>query len=52
MKSVAAMVNRGSYDVDIDETISLFSWEQIPLEKTLLDMSNSLETFLREKDLV
>ena len=52
MKSVAAMISRGSYDVNIDETISIFGWEQISLEKTLLDMSNSLQKITREKDLV
>ena len=29
MKSMASMVNRGSYNVDIAETISLFNWEPI-----------------------
>ena len=43
MKSMAAMVNRGSYGADITETISIFNWEPIPLEKTLIDMGNSLK---------
>ena len=43
MKSMAAMVNRGSYGADIGETISIFDWEPITLEKTLIDMCNSLE---------
>ncbi len=43
MKSMAAMVNRGSYCADISETISIFKWEPISLEKTLIDMSNSLK---------
>ena len=43
MKSMAAMVNRGSYGADISETISIFNWEPISLEKTLIDMSNSLQ---------
>ena len=43
MKSMAAMVNRGSYDADITETISIFNWVPIPLEKTLIDMGNSLK---------
>ena len=43
MKSMAAMVNRGSYGADIIETISIFNWEPISLEKTLIDMSNSLK---------
>ena len=43
MKSMAAMVNRGSYGADIAETISIFNWEPISLEKTLIDMGNSLK---------
>ena len=43
MKSMAAMVNRGSYGADITETISIYNWEPIPLEKTLIDMGNSLK---------
>ena len=34
---------RGSYDADIKETISIFNWVPIPLEKTLIDMGNSLK---------
>ena len=43
MKSMAAMVNRGYYGADITETISIFNWEPITLEKTLIDMGNSLK---------
>ena len=43
MKSMAAMVNRGSYGADIEETLSIFNWEPISLEKTLKDMCNSLQ---------
>ena len=43
MKSMAVMVNRGSYGADITETISIFNWGPISLEKTLIDMSNSLK---------
>jgi len=43
MKSMAAMVNRGSYDADITETISIFNWKPISLEKTLIDMCNSMK---------
>ena len=43
MKSMAAMVNRGFYGTDIKETISLFNWDPISLEKTLVDMCNSLK---------
>ncbi len=43
MKSMASMVNRGSYGADIKETISIYSWEPISLEKTLIDMGNSLK---------
>ena len=41
MKSMAAMVNRGYYDANIAETFSIFNWEPISLEKTLINMSNS-----------
>ena len=43
MKSMAAMVNRGSYGANIAETISIFNWKPISLEKTLIDMSDSLK---------
>jgi len=43
MKSMAAMVNRGSYGADITETISIFNWKPISLEKTLIDMCESLK---------
>ena len=43
MKSMASMVNRGSYCADITESISIFNWEPISLEKTLKDMCNSLK---------
>ena len=42
MKSMASMVNRGSYNVDIAETISLFNWEPISIDKALIDMAQSL----------
>ncbi len=45
MKSMAAMVNRGAYSADITETISIFNWEPITLENTLIDMGNSLNKF-------
>ena len=43
MKSMAAMVNRGSYCADMTETISIFDWKPISLEKTLIDMCESLK---------
>ena len=43
MRSTSLMIKRGCYDVDISETISIFNWDQIPLEKTLEDMTNSLK---------
>ena len=43
MKSTALMIKRGSYDVDISETESLFNWNPIPLRKSLEDMTNSLK---------
>ena len=48
MKSMAAMVNRGSYDADIKETIALFNWEPIALEKTLIDMCDSLKQISKD----
>ena len=35
---MAAMVNRGSYDADITDIISIFNWKSISLEKTSIDM--------------
>ncbi len=46
MKSTAAMIKRGSYSVDISETISLYKWEPIPFAKTLEDMTNSLDQLI------
>ena len=43
MNSTASMIKRGCYGADISETISLYSWEPIPFEKTLEDMTNSLK---------
>ena len=43
MKSIASMVNRGSYDADITETTSIFDWAPISLENTLKEMCHSLE---------
>ena len=40
---MAVIVNRGSYNADIKETISIFNWEPISLEKTLVDKGNSLK---------
>ena len=37
---MAAMVNSRCYEADITETISIFNWDPISLEKTLLDISN------------
>ena len=43
---MASMVIRGFYDADITETIFIFNWEPISLEKTLIDISNSLKQIL------
>ena len=43
MRSMAAMIKRGSYSADITETCSIFNWTPIALEKTLIDMCNSLK---------
>ncbi len=42
MKSTASMIKRGCYGADISETVSLYGWEPIPFEKTLEDMTDSL----------
>ena len=39
---MAVMVNKGFYGADIMETFSIFNCKPIYLEKTLIDMSNSL----------
>ena len=43
MKSTSFMIKRGSYEVDISVTESLFNWNPISLRKTLKDMTNSLK---------
>tara|TARA_Y100000589_G_C27184009_1_gene641952 strand:- start:1900 stop:2916 length:1017 start_codon:yes stop_codon:yes gene_type:complete len=43
MRSTAFMIQRGSYETDISETISIYDWNPIPLQKTLEDMLASLE---------
>ena len=49
MRSMAAMVNRGSYGADITETISIFNWEPTPIEKTVSDMALSMSEILKRK---
>ena len=41
MRVTSMMINKGAFTVDISETKSIFNWLPIPLEKTLLDMTNS-----------
>ena len=41
----ASMIKRGRFSLDISETISLYNWDPIDLNKTMLDMSNSLREF-------
>ena len=41
MKITSMMINKGSFEVDIAKTKTLFNWVAIPLEKTLLDMTKS-----------
>jgi len=43
MKITASMVRRGCYGADMSETISLYDWDPISFEKTLEDMTNSLQ---------
>ena len=40
---MAAIFNRKSYGADITETISIYNYEPISLEKTLIDMTDSLK---------
>ena len=40
---MAAMVKTGFYGADMKETISLFNWVQISLEKILIEMGNSFK---------
>ena len=44
MRSTAAMIKRGYYGTDLDETKKIFKWNSVPLEKTLKDMAESLES--------
>ena len=43
IKSIVTMVHRGTYSAEISETYSLFNWEPIDLEETLIDMCNFLQ---------
>tara|TARA_Y100001968_G_scaffold153470_1_gene140261 strand:+ start:387 stop:1403 length:1017 start_codon:yes stop_codon:yes gene_type:complete len=46
MKRASSMIQRGCYGADISETISIFNWEPIPFNKTLKDMTTSLEKYI------
>ena len=46
MKNTAAMIKRGSYEVDIEETIKIFNWKPTQLNKTLKDMTDSLKAYM------
>ena len=48
MKITSSMIKRGFYSVDLSETISIFNWEPIPLEETLIDMTNSIKVILNK----
>ena len=41
MRTTYMMIEKGEFEVDISKTISIFSWSPIPLEKSLVDMTNS-----------
>tara|TARA_Y100000589_G_scaffold91007_1_gene85625 strand:+ start:537 stop:1550 length:1014 start_codon:yes stop_codon:yes gene_type:complete len=43
MRITASMIQRGYYEVDLSETHSIYDWHPIPLEKTLEDMTNSIQ---------
>ena len=47
MKYTSHMIKRGRYGADISETISIFDWKPIALNKTLEDMTNSLNNILK-----
>ena len=48
MKITSSMIQRGSYNVDLSETVSIFNWKQISLEETLVDMTNSIKKILNQ----
>ena len=43
MRSTSFMIKRGCYETDISKTKEIFNWNEITLEKTLKDMTKSLE---------
>ena len=47
MKITSMMINKGYFEVDISKTKSIFNWNPITLENSLLDMTKSFN----EKDL-
>ena len=47
MKYTSHMIERGCYGADISETISIFDWKPISLNKTLDDMTSSLKNILK-----
>ena len=46
MKISSTMINRGSFDVDISETVRIYNWEPIPFYKTMKDMTKSIEEII------
>mgnify|MGYP001298194008 CR=1 FL=1 len=42
MRSTSFMIKRGCYETDISKTKAIFNWNEITLEKTLKDMTESL----------
>ena len=43
MRNTAAMIKRGCYGSDVEETRQIYNWIPIPLKKTLKDMTDSLK---------
>ena len=43
MRSTSFMIKRGCYETDISKTKAIFNWNEISLEKTLEDMTKSLQ---------
>ena len=46
MKTTLSMINRGYFEVEIYETKSIFNWEPIAFDKTMRDMTTSLQELL------
>ena len=50
MKGILSNIKRGCYNTDISDTITMFNWEPISLETTIIDMGNSINEILKKKN--